>query len=286
MKIGALLVAAAAFSTFVQTASAAVVGSLDLSRTYVFTTTGGELREGALLGNYYSNLHGHIVNSGSSFAAGATTVTADYLSGVDLFITGTPTLNTNSAGRASAAEQTALRDWVYNGGVAFILGETTVFQTTANTWLDIFGLSISGNYGAGTGRWTASDNPLLDGVNEGASAAIALNAGGAFAAGGLFDDIFARYGTSATTGQIGIVGLQYGSGYVIASGDSSPFSNERFQAYNTDGVTPSRSANFITNILAMADANATPVPVPASLPLLLAGLLGLGLVRRKARDLA
>lgn len=266
-----------------QSASAAVIGSLDQSRTYSVTTTSGEVRNQALDGNYYSKLHTHLASTGSTFAAGATTVTADYLDGIDLFITGTPTLNTNTAGRASAAEQNALADWVFNGGIALILSETgNAFAQTANTWLAPFGLSISGNHGAGTGRWTNSDNPLLDGVNEGSLNTVALNAGGAFAAGGVYDDVLARYGSSATGGQIAIVGMKWGEGYIIASGDASPFTNERFNAFNTDGVTPSKSATFVSNIVAMADTPA-PVPVPAALPLLAVGLGALGLFRRRNR---
>lgn len=279
MKIGTILAATLAVAMFAQSATAAVIGTLDASRTYSFTTTGGEFRDQSIQGNYYSRFHDHILSTGSTFAASAQTVTAEYLSGIDLFINGTPTLNTNPAGRASAAEQEALRNWVHAGGVALILGETAVFAETANTWLGAFDLSISGNHGAGTGRWTWSDNPLLDGVNDGTENAISLNAGGAFAADGPFDDILARYGISPTSGQIGIVGLTYGAGYVIASGDASPFTNERFQAFYTDGVTPSRSANFVSNIVARADAPA-PVPLPASLPLILAGLGALGVLRR------
>lgn len=274
--------------TGAQQASAAVIGSLDNTRTYQVTTKSGEMRDQSILGNYYSKLHDHLAASGSTFAAGAQTVTADYLAGIDLFITGTPTLNSNAAGAASAAEQDALRDWVSGGGVAFLIGEAAGmfsgdvgFEETANSWLGTFGLSISGNYGRGTGRWTASDNALLDGVNEGSLNALAMNTGGMFAEDGAYD-ILARYGTSATRGQAGIVALQYGDGYVIASGDASPFTNERFEALMLDGVRPTNSANFVDNIVALADQPA-PVPLPATLPLALAGVGAFGALRRFRR---
>ncbi len=276
MRIGRILAASVAAVMLAQSATAAVIGSLDSSRTYQVTTTQGEVRDQSVTGNYYSNFRQHLESTGSTVAAATDRVTSEYLSGVNLFITGTPTLNGDVAGRASAAEQAALRDWVHAGGVALILGEMGSFNQTANTWFAPFGLSISGNHGGGTGRWTNSENALLDGVGTGVS----LTAGGAVA--GSYDDVLARYGSSATNGQIAIVGMQYGAGYLIASGDSSPFSNQSFRLFNTDGVTPSSTAVFTSNIVGLAD-NIAPIPVPATLPLILAGLGAIGVLRRRRR---
>ena len=121
---------------------------------------------------------------------------------------------------------------------------------------------------------------MLDGVSDGSLNAIATNTG-AFVEGGIYD-ILARYGLSAPKGQAAIVALRYGSGYVIASGDSSPFTNERFTAVINDGVMLSKPAQFVNNIVALADQPA-PVPLPGRLPLAVAGLGALAWMRRRPR---
>lgn len=245
------LVTAAASSS-----SAGVIGSFDQSRTY---------EQYYLTGANYSDLKADLETAGHTVAAATGTVTESYLAGLDVFFTGGLDIDPASPGMATTDELTALKSWVAAGGTLVVGGENSNFTVATNSWLTPITSSMlqmaGGNISDGT--WASGADPLLAGGVAGAS--LGFVEGGFFASGSY--DSLATYGSGASA----IARIGVGNGLVIGLGDANFLQN---------GSSPT-NRQFIVNV---ADtARVSTVPLPAGLPLLLAGIAVLGLLRwRKA----
>lgn len=232
-------------------ASAANVGSFDATRTYLSYQ---------LTGANYSVLRTSIEGAGHTVAAATGTITAAYLSGIDVFFSGLFENDGNAGGMATAPEIAALQSFVSAGGIAILLGENSGFVNNVNSWLSPFGVTNTG--GGSGGTWAAGPDPLL--ANGVAGSDLDFNSGSVLTPGGY--DVLATISGSAAVGRIA-----FGAGYVIATGDGNFLDN----GIDADNI------QFVLNVL--DSAGVTPqVPLPAALPMLLAGLGGLALVRRRA----
>ncbi|WP_425039289.1 PEP-CTERM sorting domain-containing protein [Primorskyibacter sp. S187A] len=260
-----LLVALAASTMLATPLAAATIGSFDDSRT---------VGNWYLTGAKYDSLSATIEGSGSTIAEATSVITSEYLDGVDAFYTGSIDSDARTDGHSTDAELLALQSWVSAGGLLVIGGENAKFTDNANSWMNAFGLTLTaGKHSEGT--FSNSSHALMDGVTAGAE--LGALSGGAFADGDF--DILA-----STDGGAAIVAKSYGLGTVVALADGNfwddgPSRGEKRYSENT--------AQFAANLfgaeqpLRSAITLPSPVPLPASLPLALAGLGGLLALRRK-----
>jgi len=118
-------------------AHAIQVGGFDLGRGGPYSMSDGAFTA-PLRGLLSSNF------AGTNFS-GNGTLTPGYLSGVDLLVVTAAYNDSQEIVPLSVAEQTALYDYVRNGGNALILGERSNFSPLTNpTLLGPFGLTITG----------------------------------------------------------------------------------------------------------------------------------------------
>ena len=104
--------AALAALAIASAASASNWGSFDASRI--------NYPAGPLTGSAHTTLQGIITSNGGTIAAPTPTLTAAYLSGVDVFYT---SLLDQSTGALSGAEQTALQNWIAGGGTLIVTAD-------------------------------------------------------------------------------------------------------------------------------------------------------------------
>ena len=234
--------------------TAAVIGSFDKTRTY---------QHYYLTGTDYSDLKLALETAGHRVVAATGVVTESYLSGLDVFFTGGLDIDPASPGTATMTELMLLKSWVMAGGTLVVGGDNSNFTKATNSWLRPITASMlemsGGNVSGGT--WAAGPDPLLAGGVAGSS--LGFVEGGLFASGSY--DSLASYKTGVTA----IARLGVGQGSVIALGDANFLQN---------GTSPT-NRQFIVNVA--DNARVSIVPLPAGLPLLLAGIAALALLRRR-----
>ncbi|WP_240705224.1 VPLPA-CTERM sorting domain-containing protein [Pacificoceanicola onchidii] len=241
-------------------ATAATVGSLDNFRTGADSLTGGD----------YSGTVSQLQALGHSFEPAARDLTAAYLDSVDVFM---HVRSHNYAGRnrPQAAEITALKEWVDDGGIYVQFGGNYQFASELNYWSNHFSfLYTAQTYSGGT--WNSSSHPFMTGVAANSSF-------GAVSSSYVHHVTYVRDlnglplspVTFATIGGRGaVLGAQYGNGYALFFADENP----------VWGATPNAGAiTFLNNVL--NSTAVAPVPLPAGLPLLMAALGAFGLLRRR-----
>ncbi|MFG0330279.1 MAG: DUF4350 domain-containing protein [Phycisphaerales bacterium] len=146
-------VVAASFPA-VASAGGVVWGSFDSSRI--------NYSAGALNGDAHIQLRGIITANGDSVAAGTSTITDSYLSGVDVFYTSL--LNTTT-GYLSAAEKTSLDNWVAGGGTLIVTAE----YLNPDTYEDYTAAYGVGNYFGLANRANGTpvgSHPIMDGISS------------------------------------------------------------------------------------------------------------------------
>lgn len=243
--------------SFASKADALTIGSFDSSR---INYSGGVFETGL-----YSTIREQLLIRGDTIQT-INTLTSGSLSGVDVFYTSLLQSFTDS-GNLSSLEQTALVNWVFNGGTLFSAGDTLGFQNPYNTFLNPFGITISGTSNPSVGTHTVVDftSPITNGPN-GTVNTFDVNTSGIFDTGSY--NILATDLVGATT----LLQLSFGLGQIIAIGDHNLFTdanigiNERTLFLNILDSTPVVSA----------------VPVPAAAWLFGSAVLGFFGMRRKS----
>jgi hypothetical protein len=228
-----------------------VWGSFDASR---INYAGGVLSNGAS----HSQLRNVITGTGATIAAGTPTLTAAYLSGVDVFYTSL--LNTGT-GTLSASEQTDLQNWIAGGGTLVVTAD--IFPLAAyNSFTSVYGVTYSSIGNGGVGNVTLA-HAITAGVT---SYAYTTNAGLAFGAGAQvlgndgFGNDFILVMEPATGFNVG--------GRIAVFGDHNMFSD-------------SFIGNNDNTLLATNLANWAAVPEPGTFVAIAIGLGGLALLRRR-----
>ncbi|WP_425102025.1 VPLPA-CTERM sorting domain-containing protein [Tropicibacter sp. S64] len=239
---------------------AATVGSLDGYRLY------GD----AILGGDYSGMVAGLQSQGHDFASAARDLTPAYLDSIDVFMhgrAGAPVSRTYPQG----SEVPDLRQWVSDGGIYVQFGGNGNYATDLNRWSGLFGFNYISQFYSG-GNWTGIAHPFLAGVAPssllGASSSSYLTWNMAHRDLNnqpLSIDVFAT-----VAGRGAVLGAQYGQGYVVFFSDENP----------VWGSTPNASAmTFLNNVL---NSVVAPVPLPASLPMLVMAFGALAALRRRA----
>lgn len=213
---------------------------------------------------------GHVINDNTSY------VTEGFLSGVHVFITGALT-NFGSFGRpesqaALASEAAALDSWLRAGGLFIITGEHNGFAATYNSWLNPYGINLTGvnsNYNNPVSFITDPSDPYLANGVSGSTMPISNRgwydlapASASILAKGADNNPFA-------------IKLTVGDGAIIAVADTYFLNDDALTGGSNSGVT------FLLNAIRLAGGTSgnggAPVgetPVPAAF-LLMASALGL-----------
>lgn len=262
-KLAAGLLVSLSAGSLSAAVDAATIGSFDATRV--------DFRGGAAslitTAPYFSAVRRIFADNGHVLATPTGSINADYLSTLSHMIVG-PMPVDFMGGALSGIEQTTLASWVESGGVALVIGENATFTANTNSALQPFGISLSNNiitlFG---GSWTPPEGPL-SGLTEGISEndALLYFSSNYFAPG--------DYETLATIEDLSgeqwpaLIAFRYGAGLVVATGDAN---------FLDDGRINDAGKAFIKNVMM-----ATPVPLPASLPLI-ATALGILAMRRRNR---
>lgn len=251
MRRGAAIAALSVLSTWAQ--ASCLWGSFDVSRINYST--------GPLTGSSHSVLQGIVAANGGTLAAATPTLTASYLSGVDVFYT---SLLSTSSGTLDASEQAALQGWIAGGGTLIVTAD--IFPLAAyesfTSFYGVTGYTPLTNVGTGS---TVAAHAITAGVTTYAyvTESTYTYGGDALLLGnnGLGSDfmIVMEPGTGFTAG-----------GRILVTGDHNMFTDS--QIGNLDNT---RLAN---NIAAWA---CTPVPEPATMAALGIGVCAL--LRRRRR---
>ncbi len=176
------------------------------------------------------------------------TLTAGFLSGVSVFFTSSMAMTT-----ITAAEQTALTNWVKAGGTLFLTGEDSGHgsQGGYNGLLSPFGVSIAGSVSAGYGT-ILHYHPLL-----GSAGSIYLGGSGILTA-----PSEALSLVNDHTGQLAAVVLEYtksvGNGRVFAIGDADMFTDTYMLIYEDNESLLKGIANWINNPSAVLRGHVDP----------------------------
>lgn len=231
-----------------------VWGSFDASR---INYGGGELN-----GSAHTTLRSIINANMGTVAAGTSTLTATYLSGVDVFYTSL--LNTGT-GALSVAEQGALQGWIAGGGTLIVTAD--IFPLPAyESFTSFYGITgYVGASGPGTGNTVAS-HALTAGVS---SYSYTTNSKYTFGGDGLLLGNDGAGNTFMTVFEPA-TGFAAG-GRILVTGDHNMFTQSFIG--NLDNT---RLANN------MAEWACHPVPEPASMAVLGLGVAALVRRRRKA----
>lgn len=248
-------------------ASAVVIGTFSAARSNSPLGTSPD----------YSDVRNAIVADGHTLNAGTETgsLTAAYLSTVDVFLTGVIEPFFMPAAGVVAAEAAALQTWVAAGGTLIISGEHNGFVPAFNPYAQAFGITMAGfnfNYNAGVGFVNNPSDPYLQ--NGVAGGSLPINNRGYIASVTNPHTVLATHGLNP--GELFAISMDYGQGTVVAFADTY-FMNNASDANNI-GWQFLRNA---LNIAGQPDVDPPAVPEPTALLLLATGLAWAG--RRRAR---
>jgi len=134
------------------TAGACVWGSFDATRI--------NYAAGPLTGTAHSQLRAIIEANGGTIAPATPTLTASYLSGVDVFYT---SLLSTSTGVLSSAEQDALHEWIAGGGTLVVTAD--IFPLPAyESFTAYYGVTDYTALSNNANGYPVADHPLTQGV--------------------------------------------------------------------------------------------------------------------------
>lgn len=224
------------------------------------------------------NDQGHTVNS----LAGGQLITASYLSGLDVFITGLIPAN------ATAGELAALTDWVMAGGTLVITGEHSGFKDRYNTWLNSFGVTLDGvswNYNTPVVFATDPTDPYL--ANGVSGSTMPISNRGWYSAYPSDANILA----TGTDGTVFALQLDLGAGVVIAVADTYFLNNGVVNDPGNGGMKLLSNAISLAGATQPGGGGDTGGEIPSEIPLpggllLMASALGLAGAGRAKRKLA
>ncbi|RLJ51641.1 putative secreted protein [Litoreibacter meonggei] len=246
---------AAALSLMVLTAgaNAVTVGSFDSTRVLAkrVLNTGADR----------DALRGAIADDGHTLANTTDVLTTGYLNGLDVFYTSVLGFGSSSS-VLSAAEQSALVNWVSDGGILLSTGEQPFFRASYESLLNPFGIDLVGQASASGSVWSADTTIAL--LGNGVAGSLMSDSGTGILSTGP--------STTLATNNGSVIGLSksFGSGLVIAIGDSN---------FLDDQLINPAGEQFFRNAL---NTEISTVPLPAGLPLLLGGMGLLGLARMRS----
>lgn len=204
-------------------------------------------------------------------------LSAGYLAGLDVFITGLiPT-------DATAAELTALTDWISGGGTAIITGEHGSFTSRYNTWLNPLGVTLAGvswNYNTPAVFNTDPSDPYL--ANGVSGSLFPVNNRGYYTGMPAGANVIA----AGTDGTDFALKFTLGTGVVIAVADTYFMTNDAIGGASNAGV------DFLLNAASLARAGGSSggaepgvgeVPLPGAF-VLMASALGVAGFRRTRKE--
>jgi hypothetical protein len=208
---------------------------------------------------------------GSSITA-TDTLTPEFLSGIDVLFLVSAQYDGVGITPLSAAEKTAVYNFVLGGGGAIMLAEDYADHPSAQSLVDPFGVTIDDDGVGGLQACTIPSHPTFDGP-FGVQPFFAVYGSGAFTNLGPYATSLSE---EQTTGlpvmasiESGVLGP--GSGRVLMFGDVSAFADPI-----VDGGYFSQGETLFLNSIAFVAA-----PEPGSIALAGLGLLALGLVGRR-----
>ncbi|WP_298921778.1 VPLPA-CTERM sorting domain-containing protein [uncultured Roseobacter sp.] len=208
-------------------------------------------------------LRNAIADEGHTLADTTDVLTAEYLNGLDVFYTSVLAFGSGSP-ILSSTEQDALISWVSGGGILLSTGEIPFFRASYEAVLNPFGIELIGQAAASGSVW--ANDPGIALLSNGVAGSDLTDSGSGVLATGMSTTLAINNGN--------VIGLSkvFGSGLVIAIGDSN-FLDDQF-------INPA-GEQFFRNAL---NAEVPAVPLPAALPLLLAGLGAFGVLRSRRKS--
>lgn len=261
------------------TLAAVVLATVAAPASAVVIGTFGAARSNSPMGSStsFSDIRNAIVADGHTLNAGTETgsLTAAYLSTVDVFLTGVIEPFFMPAPAVVQAEVLALQTWVAAGGTLIISGEHNTFVPAYNPYAQAFGITMAGfafNYNDGVGFVNNPADPYLQ--NGVAGGSLPINNRGYIASVTNPHTVLATHGLNPA--ELFAISMDYGQGTVVAFADTY-FMNNASDANNI-GWQFLRNA---LNVAAQPDVDPPAVPEPAALLLLATGLAWAG--RRRVR---